>query len=169
LGVFDGIGERIRNLNLNTSLSGTTLVVVGAVVLAAAVGAGVFVLTSDGQDAPKPQATLTCVKCQHQWDADLTDAPQCPSCGNPAGIIAISYRCENCQHVFHGNDVKMIGPGDYRYRVVGSEQWIGYPPQRISCPKCRRLLRDVDAATVRGDTRSRPDSNEEDDPERRSP
>ena len=47
--------------------------------------------------------------------------------------------------VFHGSDVKMIGPGDYRYRVVGTEQWIGYPPQRISCPKCRRLLRSAGA------------------------
>ena len=157
MGFLDTILERFRGLSLDMSLSGTALIVVAAILLVATVGIVVLVLTAGGgQEVPKPQATLTCVNCQHQWSADLTAAPRCPSCDARTGVIPVSYRCESCRHVFHGSDIKLIGPGDFRYRLVGSEQWVGYPPQRLACPKCRLPLRDPDAAIIRGQAKPAP-------------
>jgi len=157
LGLLDAILERFRGLSLNASLGPRTLTIVAVVLLAATIGIAVRVLSrGGGEEVPKPQATLTCANCSHQWRADLTDAPVCPSCDAQAGIIPVSYRCDSCRNVFHGSDIKLVGPGDYRYRLVGSDRWVGFPPQRIHCPKCRRLLRDPDSSIIRGQSKPQP-------------
>jgi len=100
--------------------------------------------------APTGEATLTCPSCGHEWRADLDSAPRCPKCGAEAGVIPTWYRCPSCEHRFLGSEVKMVGPGDFRYRVAGRTEWLGYPPARLTCPKCRATLTDLDSAMLHG-------------------
>jgi len=141
--------------SLNAALAGAQekhvmiavgLVAGGAIVLTVVLS----ILSMSANPVPSATVTLTCASCSHQWQVDLDSAPRCPKCGAEVGVIPIWYRCPSCEHRFLGSEVKMIGPGDFRYRIAGREEWVGYPPGQLTCPKCRAGLNDLDSAILRG-------------------
>jgi len=124
------------------------IALVAGIAIVLAIVLSILSLSSDS--APTGEATLTCPSCGHEWRADLDSAPRCPECGAQAGVIPTWYHCPFCQRRFLGSEVKMIGPGDFRYRLAGQAEWADHPPHRLTCPECRRLLTDLNAAMIRG-------------------
>ena len=147
------IAEFIEGFRNRTERGPVKIVVAFAAVAAIALALFVSARVLRSPSVPVGEAPLTCQNCGHQWQAALDTAPRCPECGTTGGVIPTWYRCPSCPHEFLGSEVKMVGPGEYRFRVAGTEKWLTYTPHRIVCPRCKRPLPDLQAAMLRGSSR----------------
>lgn len=91
-----------------------------------------------------PDTGFVCEACDHQWDAPMQALPTCPKCGGRP-ILPSRYRCPECRHEFVGIERQKIGVGKFRYRLAGTQEWLGQRPTLLTCPHCEYSSPDIES------------------------
>ena len=82
-----------------------------------------------------PAVPHVCESCRHEWRQPLEACPVCPKCG-AAAVLATSFRCPKCMHVWEGLHRRKLGPGRFQYKLPHTEVWLAAAPEQLTCPNC---------------------------------